>query len=77
MCFFVLFSLRTSLVPVISFGENELYPLILNRIPWGRTFLGHIPRRHRVVTVGKNEQFNQQIEENNDFLLLFDSWRAD
>jgi hypothetical protein len=46
-------------VPVISFGENELYRrhtcfnLIPNGIPWGRFIIGHIPLRRPLVTVGK------------------------
>ncbi|CAF4623319.1 unnamed protein product [Rotaria sp. Silwood2] len=46
-----------SLVPVVSFGENELYRrharcnLIPNGIIWGRLLAGHMPFRHPVVTV--------------------------
>ncbi|CAF1245126.1 unnamed protein product [Rotaria magnacalcarata] len=46
-----------SIVPVISFGENELYErrnffgLIPNGIPWGLPFMGYIPLRRQVVTV--------------------------
>ncbi|CAF1328013.1 unnamed protein product [Rotaria sp. Silwood1] len=46
-----------SLVPVVSFGENELYRrrahcnLIPNGIIWGRLLAGYIPLRHPVVTV--------------------------
>ncbi|CAM4929459.1 unnamed protein product [Rotaria socialis] len=46
-----------SIVPVISFGENELYErrtffgLIPNGIPWGLLFMGYIPFRRQVVTV--------------------------
>ncbi|CAF3673388.1 unnamed protein product [Rotaria socialis] len=46
-----------SLVPVISFGENELYTrhacfkLIPNGLPWGRFIFGHVPLRHPVITV--------------------------
>ncbi|CAF1241417.1 unnamed protein product [Rotaria sp. Silwood1] len=46
-----------SIVPVISFGENELYErrtffrLIPNGIPWGQLLMGHIPLRRRVITV--------------------------
>lgn len=47
---FVVF--RASLVPVISFGENELYRRYKN-ITWGRFIFGHIPLRRPVVTVGK------------------------
>ncbi|UJR13194.1 hypothetical protein I4U23_000216 [Adineta vaga] len=39
-----------SLVPVISFGENELYRRYKN-IPWGRLLFGHIPLRRPVTTV--------------------------
>ena len=51
--------LRVSLVPVVSFGENELYRrlnffnLLPNGISWGRSFFGYIPLRRPVVTVGK------------------------
>jgi len=53
------FGFRASLVPVISFGENELYKrrtcfnLITNGIPYGRFIIGYMPFRHPVVTVGK------------------------
>ncbi|CAF1223141.1 unnamed protein product [Rotaria sordida] len=57
-----------SLVPVISFGENELYQrytcfnLFPNGIVWGRLFAGHIPRRRPVVTVvGKPIHVKQNI----------------
>ena len=50
-------SFRASLVPVISFGENELYQrrsvfeLISDVIPWGRTILGVLPLRRSVFTL--------------------------
>ncbi|CAF1182345.1 unnamed protein product [Rotaria sordida] len=46
-----------SIVPVISFGENELYKrhtffgLIPNGVPWGQFILGLLPLRHPVTTV--------------------------
>lgn len=51
---------RASIVPVISFGENELYKwrtffgLILNGIPWGQFILGLLPLRRPVVAVSKH-----------------------
>ena len=48
---------RGSLVPVISFGENELYQrrsvfeLISDVIPWGRTILGVLPLPRSVFTL--------------------------
>ncbi|UJR08480.1 hypothetical protein I4U23_012747 [Adineta vaga] len=57
-----------SLVPVISFGENELYQrtncfnLIPNGIVWGRFLFGHIPLRRPVFTVvGKPIHVNQNV----------------
>ncbi|CAF1060120.1 unnamed protein product [Adineta ricciae] len=57
-----------SLVPVVSFGENELYQrltffnLIPNGISWGRSFFGYIPLRRPVVTVvGKPIRVNQNV----------------
>ena len=51
------FSLSASLVPVISFGENEHYRRcknwISNRWIWGRSVIGYLPLRHPVTTVGK------------------------
>ncbi|CAF1150368.1 unnamed protein product [Rotaria sordida] len=58
-----------SLVPVISFGENELYErqtcfnLIPNGIPCGRSIIGHIPLRNPVITVvGKPIHVNQIVD---------------
>ncbi|CAF0895187.1 unnamed protein product [Rotaria sp. Silwood1] len=58
-----------SLVPVISFGENELYErrtcfnLIPNGIPCGRSIVGHIPFRHPVITVvGKPIHVNKIVD---------------
>ncbi|CAF2796529.1 unnamed protein product [Rotaria sp. Silwood2] len=58
-----------SLVPVISFGENELYErrtcfnLIPNGIPCGRSIIGHIPLRNSVITVvGKPIHVNQIVD---------------
>ncbi|CAF3392823.1 unnamed protein product [Rotaria sp. Silwood1] len=58
-----------SLVPVISFGENELYErrtcfnLIPNGIPCGRSIVGHIPLRHPVITVvGKPIHVNKIVD---------------
>ena len=51
------------MVPVIGFGENELYPrrrcfnLLRNGFPWGRFICGYIPIRHPVTTVGKTNFF--------------------
>ncbi|CAF1033350.1 unnamed protein product [Adineta ricciae] len=57
-----------SIVPVISFGENELYErrtcfnMISNGIPYGRLLIGHMPIRHSVVTVvGKPIHVNQNV----------------
>ncbi|CAF1293577.1 unnamed protein product [Rotaria sp. Silwood1] len=57
-----------SLVPVISFGENELYQrhaffnLIPNGIAWGRFLVGHVPLRRPVVTVvGKPIHVQQKV----------------
>lgn len=55
------FSVRVfsaSLVPVISFGENELYTRptcsgwVPNGLPWGRFIFGHVPNRRPLFTVG-------------------------
>jgi len=49
-----------SIVPIISFGENELYKrrtffgLIPNGVPWGQFILGLLPLRHPVITIGKH-----------------------
>ncbi|CAF4525374.1 unnamed protein product [Rotaria sp. Silwood2] len=57
-----------SLVPVISFGENELYRrytyfnLLGNGMPWGRLLRWHIPLQHPVVTiVGKPIHVKQNV----------------
>jgi len=47
---------RASLVPVISFGETELYRYY-KRIPWGRSILGYIPLRKPVITIGRIENY--------------------
>ncbi|CAF4233268.1 unnamed protein product [Adineta steineri] len=56
-----------SLVPVISFGENEHYRRyknwISNRWTWGRSIIGILPLRHPVTTVvGKPIHVNQIID---------------
>ncbi|CAF1263290.1 unnamed protein product [Rotaria sordida] len=56
-----------SLVPVISFGENELYRRyknwISNRWIWGRSIIGILPLHHPVTTVvGKPIHVNQIID---------------
>ncbi|CAF1496245.1 unnamed protein product [Adineta ricciae] len=56
----------TSLVPVITFGENEHYWLykncISNRFIWGRSIIGYLPLRHPVTTVvGKPIHVKQVI----------------
>lgn len=54
-------------MPVISFGENELYErrtffgLIPNGIPWGQPFMGLLPLRRRVITIGKILQYTDKI----------------
>jgi hypothetical protein len=49
--------ISASLVPVITFGENEHYRRyknwISNRWIWGRSIVGYLPLRHPVTTVGK------------------------
>ena len=49
--------ISASLVPVITFGENEHYRQyknwISNRWMWGRSIIGCLPLRHPVTTVGK------------------------
>ncbi|CAF1532113.1 unnamed protein product [Rotaria sp. Silwood1] len=56
-----------SLVPVITFGENEHYRQyknwISNRWIWGRSIVGYLPLRHLVTTVvGKPIQVNQIVD---------------
>ncbi|CAF1076712.1 unnamed protein product [Adineta steineri] len=56
-----------SLVPVITFGENEHYRhyknWISNRWIWGRSIVGCLPLRHPVTTVvGKPIHVNQIID---------------
>ncbi|CAF4481548.1 unnamed protein product [Rotaria sp. Silwood2] len=56
-----------SLVPVISFGENEHFRRfknwISNRWIWGRSIIGCLPLRHPVTTVvGKPIHVNQIID---------------
>ena len=50
-------TIRASLVPVISFGENEHYRRsdnwITKRWIWGRSIIGFLPLRHPVMTIGK------------------------
>ena len=64
---FLYFLSSASLVPVISFGENELYQrhtcfnLFPNGVTWGRFILGHIPLRRPVVTVGKISLITNKI----------------
>ena len=54
-------AISASLVPVVSFGENELYRrrtlhnLVPRGMAWGRSIIGHVPRRHPVTTVGEME----------------------
>jgi hypothetical protein len=49
--------ISASLVPVITFGENEHYRRyknwISNRWIWGRSIVGYLPLRHPVTTVRK------------------------
>ncbi|CAF2727303.1 unnamed protein product [Rotaria sp. Silwood2] len=64
-----------SLVPVITFGENEHYRQyknwISNRWIWGRSIVGYLPLRHPVTTVGKIKlSFQLDSMEKNDFILL-------
>ena len=51
------FFISASLVPVITFGENEHYRRyknwISNRCIWGRSIIFYLPLRHPVTTVGK------------------------
>ncbi|CAF1005135.1 unnamed protein product [Adineta steineri] len=52
-----------SLVPVISFGENELYQRsTCFNLPWGRFIFRHIPLRRSIITVvGKPIHVKQNI----------------
>ena len=54
-------TISASLVPVVSFGENELYrrstvyDLVPRGMACGRSIIGHVPLRHPVTTVGEIE----------------------
>lgn len=58
---------RASLVPVISFGENELYGQLRKGIIWGRFPFGYIPLRRPVVTVGELSKIRKK---SNVFVVL-------
>ncbi len=68
--------ISTSLVPVITFGENEHYRpyknWISNRWIWGRSIVGYLPLRHPVTTVGKIKNFlsHWTRRKKNYFILL-------
>ncbi len=67
---FFSFVFRSSLVPVISLGENELYQqynLISKSISCG---FGHIPLRCPVITVGKPIHINENLNATSKFLTL-------
>ena len=69
--------LSASLVPVITFGENEHYRRyknwISNRWIWGRSIGGCLPLRHSVMTVGKIKlSFPWNSMEKNSFFSI--SW---
>mgnify|MGYP000527759482 CR=1 FL=1 len=74
----IIFCFSVSLVPVMSFGENELYlrrtcfNFIRNGIPWGRHIIGHIPFRRSVFTVGKAivHMLNSIMFKKKNFILV-------
>lgn len=65
---------RASLVPVITFGENEHYRRyknwISNRFIWGRSIIGYLPLRHPVTTVGKINFFLTGSDESSSMFIL-------
>lgn len=69
-------SLSASLVPVISFGENEHYRRsnnrILNQWLWGRSIIGYLPLRHPVTAVGKTRLLSRldSREQRELYLIL-------
>ena len=68
--------IRASLVPVISFEENEHYRprtnWIFNRWLWGRSIIGYLPLRHPVTTVGKTRfLFSLHSIELNAFIPFY------